>query len=349
MSGDVLVSPVVGLGEILPGDDLGAAIVDACTACGIALADDDILAVASKVVAKAEGRLVAAAGREDLVDDQTAALVAHRRTPRGRTVIGRSASGPVLAAAGVDASNVPPGYVLLLPADPDASAQRLRARLGSLTGLRLGVVITDTLGRPWREGQTDAALGAAGVQVLDDHRGRTDAAGRPLEVTVRAVADEVAAAADLVKQKVKGIPVAVLRGLGPLPDEDGPGAGVLVRHGDDDWFRWGSLESVENALGHMPGGVPPAPAGRIPWREAVARSLALAEDPGGRHEGATVDARPVPSIAASDTEVTVVCPPGATTTSAIHVERLLTALAAHGHPCTAWWEPDRVVIRATAG
>ena len=137
-----------------------------------------------------------------------------------------------MAAAGVDASNTPLGTVLLLPADPDASARSIRASLMAATGLRLGVVVTDTFGRAWREGLTDGTIGAAGVTVLDDHRGRTDEHGNTLEMTVTAVGDEIAAAADLVCGKASGVPVAVVRGLSAyVVDDDGPGARALVRRG----------------------------------------------------------------------------------------------------------------------
>jgi coenzyme F420-0:L-glutamate ligase/coenzyme F420-1:gamma-L-glutamate ligase len=153
-----------------------------------------------------------------------------------------------MAAAGVDASNTAPGTVLLLPVDPDASARRLRAALTRALGVRIAVLVTDTMGRPWRAGLTDATIGAAGLDVLEDHRGRTDTHGNTLEMTVTAVADEAAAAAELVKGKADGVPVAVVRGLARhVTDDDGPGARALVRLGDDDMFRLGTAEAV--ALG----------------------------------------------------------------------------------------------------
>ncbi|WP_088313735.1 coenzyme F420-0:L-glutamate ligase [Kineosporia sp. R_H_3] len=243
------IHPVHGLPEVAAGDDLAALVV----ATGTDLRDGDVLVVASKVVAKAEGRTVAAASRDGAVAAQTLRVVAERRTPRGTTRIVESRSGPVMAAAGVDASNVALGTVLLLPADPDGSARALRAGLRARTGLRLAVVVTDTLGRPWRDGQVDAAIGAAGLAVTDDLRGATDAYGNPLEVTVRAVADEVASAADLVKGKLEGVPVAVVRGLaGLVQDDDGPGAATLLRAGAGDWFRLGHVEAVRTALGAPP-------------------------------------------------------------------------------------------------
>jgi coenzyme F420-0:L-glutamate ligase/coenzyme F420-1:gamma-L-glutamate ligase len=143
----------------------------------------------------------------------------------------------------VDTSNTPPGTVVLLPEDPDDSARRLRKDLQDRLGVRLGVLVTDTLGRPWRTGQTDATIGAAGVAPLRDYRGTADAFGTALEVTVAAVADEIAGAADLVKGKATRIPVAVVRGLADLVTEaDGPGARALVRAAAEDMFRFGSAD-----------------------------------------------------------------------------------------------------------
>ncbi len=241
-----------GIGEITPDDDLAALIAGAA---GERMRHGDILAVTSKIVSKAEGRQVAAADREQAITDETVRVVATRAFPGGITRIVENRQGLVMAAAGVDASNTPDGTVLLLPVDPDASARALCAALRERTGLRLGVIITDTVGRPWREGQTDIAIGAAGVAVLDDLRGTDDAFGRRLDVTVAAVADEIAGAADLVKGKTSGNPVAVVRGLGRLVGEldsvDAPGASRLVRSSENDMFRLGSAEA--HAEGHSQG------------------------------------------------------------------------------------------------
>ncbi|MHB1172711.1 MAG: coenzyme F420-0:L-glutamate ligase [Lacisediminihabitans sp.] len=231
---------VEGIPEIVPGDDLAAVIGDAV---GDALADGDILAVTSKIVSKAEGRVVLASDREQAITDETVRLVATREHPGGVTRIVENRLGLVLAAAGVDASNTPEGTVLLLPADPDASAAGIRAALEARFGLRLGVIITDTLGRPWREGQTDAAIGASGVRVLDDLRGTLDALGRRLDATAPAVGDEIAAAADLVKGKSAGLPVAVVRGLAHLLYDAAPGARTLIRPAEQDMFRLGTDEA----------------------------------------------------------------------------------------------------------
>jgi coenzyme F420-0:L-glutamate ligase / coenzyme F420-1:gamma-L-glutamate ligase len=230
----ITVTGVPGLPEITAGADLAALI---CV-CFPGLSDGDILVVTSKAVSKAEGR-VAAMSREEAIEAETARVVARR----GATTIVQTRHGFVLAAAGVDESNTAPGTVVLLPADPDSSARALRKGIRDLAGIRIGVIVTDTMGRPWRNGQTDTAIGAAGVLPVRDHRGETDTFGNTLEVTVAAVADEIAAAGDLVKGKVLGVPVAVVRGLADLvTDDDGPGARVLVRPADQDMFRYGSAD-----------------------------------------------------------------------------------------------------------
>ena len=232
---------VEGIPEIVAGDDLAAVILDAV---GDSLQDGDIISVTSKIVSKAEGRQVAAADREQAITEQTVRTVATREHARGVTRIVENPQGLVMAAAGVDASNAPEGIVLLLPEDPDASALRLATALRAGTGKTVAVILTDTLGRPWREGQTDAAIGAAGLRVVDDLRGSTDASGHLLEATIAAVADEIAGAADLVKGKASGMPVAVIRGLGHLVGElDLPGARALIRPADQDMFRLGSDEA----------------------------------------------------------------------------------------------------------
>ncbi|WP_250446253.1 coenzyme F420-0:L-glutamate ligase [Actinotalea sp. C106] len=234
-----------GVPEVAPGDDLAALL-------GEALAtghpdgppvDGDVLVVTSKVVSKAEGRVVAAADREAAITAETVRVVASREHPGGVTRIVENRLGLVMAAAGVDASNTPEGTVLLLPLDPDASARALRRTLEARFGVRLGVLVSDTAGRPWRHGQTDLAIGAAGVRVIEDLRGGVDTHGRPLAVTMAAVADELAAAAELVKGKTAGRPVAVVRGSGHVTPEDGPGARALVRLGPEDMFAQGTAEA----------------------------------------------------------------------------------------------------------
>lgn len=234
-----------GIPEVRPGDDLVKLLATAATADGTpGLADGDVLVVTSKIVSKAEGRVVEAVDREAAIDAETVRVVARRGTLR----IVENRLGLVMAAAGVDASNTPSGTVLLLPEDPDASARALRAGLREALGVDVGVLITDTAGRPWRSGLTDMTIGAAGVRVLDDLRGGTDTHGNPLNVTVVATADELAAAGDLVKGKAGGLPVAVVRGLPHVVDEAAEDARALVRGAESDMFRLGTSEAVREAL-----------------------------------------------------------------------------------------------------
>ncbi|MGV0799408.1 coenzyme F420-0:L-glutamate ligase, partial [Mycolicibacterium elephantis] len=219
--------PVPGLPQFRPGDDLVAAIAAAAPW----LRDNDIVVVTSKVVSKCEGRVVAAPAdpderdtlRRKLVDAEAVRVLARK----GRTLITENALGLIQAAAGVDGSNVGATELALLPVDPDGSAAALRDGLRDRLGVTVGVVITDTMGRAWRNGQIDAAIGAAGLTVLHGYAGARDRHGNELIVTEIAVADEIAAAADLVKGKLTDIPVAVVRGLS-LPD-DGSSARTLLR------------------------------------------------------------------------------------------------------------------------
>src|SRR5690606_13777104 len=232
---------VAGLPEVRKGDDLARLIADAAPD----LADGDVLLVTSKIVSKAEGRVVEAADREAAIDAETVRVVARR----GPLRIVENRQGLVMAAAGVDASNTPSGTVLLLPEDPDASARSIRDGLRDALGVEVGVLVTDTFGRPWRTGLTDVAIGAAGVRVTDDLRGGQDAHGNPLTATVVATADELAAAGELVKGKTAGLPVAVVRGLPHLVTaQDGRGARELVREARDDMFRLGTSEAVREAV-----------------------------------------------------------------------------------------------------
>ena len=240
-SGPVTCLPVDGVGEVRAGDDLAAVLLPA-----LDLHDGDVLVVTSKVVSKAEGR-TSTADRADVLGEETDRVVARR----GRTTVARTRHGLVLAGAGIDASNVAAGTVLLLPRDPDDSARRIRLRLAELTGCNVAVVVSDTAGRAWRNGQTDIAIGAAGLPTLIDYAGRTDGYGNELAVTAPAVADEVAGLGDLVKGKLRGRPAAVVRGLDGLvlpPGEHGPGAAALVREESQDMFGLGTREAVLHAV-----------------------------------------------------------------------------------------------------
>jgi len=236
-----------GAPEVRSGDDLVALLL---ALPAPALADGDVVVVTSKIVSKAEGRVVPG-DRDSALADQTVRLVARR----GPTSIVRTRHGLTMAAGGIDASNVAAGHVVLLPEDPDASARDLRARLRAATGLNLAVVVTDSAGRAWREGQIDIAIGAAGIPVSIDHRGLVDAHGHALAVTAPAVADEIAGAAELVQGKLDGRPFAVVRGLASWvlpPEDDGPGATSLVRPASGDLFGYGAREAVARALAGDP-------------------------------------------------------------------------------------------------
>jgi coenzyme F420-0:L-glutamate ligase / coenzyme F420-1:gamma-L-glutamate ligase len=245
----ISVRPVAGLPEIEEGVPLGTMLAEAAEP-----RDDDILVVSQKVVSKAEGRvrdlaevepgeraaeLAASLGKDprlvELILGEAAVVV---RAEAGVLIV-ETRSGPICANAGIDSSNAPgEGLVVLLPEDPDGSARRLRAEIRHASGRRPAVVIADSFGRPWRVGQTDVAIGCAGLAPLDDWRGRRDRAGRPLAATLIAVADEVAAAASLARDKASGEPAAVVTGLGRhVTGDDGPGAAALRRDADADLFR----------------------------------------------------------------------------------------------------------------
>ena len=242
-----------GIPEVRPGDDLGRLLAEAAERIAGGLGGGDVLAVAHKVVSKAEGRIVdaatvspgaqarALAAEHDkdprhvqVVLDESAELV---RADAGR-LIARTRHGFVCANAGVDASNADrEGRLVLLPLDPDASARELRAALRERFGAAPAVVISDSFGRAWRTGQAEVAIGCAGLAPAEDWRGRSDAAGRPLAATIIAIADEAAAAADLVRAKDSQEPAVRIRGLARhVRAEDGPGARALVRPPEQDLF-----------------------------------------------------------------------------------------------------------------
>jgi coenzyme F420-0:L-glutamate ligase/coenzyme F420-1:gamma-L-glutamate ligase len=230
-----------GIGEVTPGADIATAILAAMDADPLGpLCDGDIVVVTSKIISKAQGRIEPASRRTELITSETRRTVARR----GETRIVRTRDGLTIAAAGIDSSNLSAESVLRLPHNPDGSAAALRERLETATNLRLGVIISDTAGRPWRIGQTDHAIGVSGVRALADYAGARDAYGNELQVTVMAVADELAAAADLVKGKLRGRPVAVIRGLGQLVGRAESAARELLRDPVKDMFGFGSQEAV---------------------------------------------------------------------------------------------------------
>jgi coenzyme F420-0:L-glutamate ligase / coenzyme F420-1:gamma-L-glutamate ligase len=243
----VQVTPLPTARRLTAEDDLTSTLLEAAGAAGVTLADGDVVCVASKVVSLVEGATVPLpagderAARRGVARERAARIVADAPW----VLITQTPHGFVCANGGVDASNVDEDVLLLLPEDPDASAARLRAEVAERTGARIGVIVTDTFGRPWRNGQTEVALGVAGVPALRDERGGTDLHGRLLEVTEAAVADEMAAAADLVRTKASGTPFVLLRG--GLPTGEGTGRD-LIRPAEDDLFRAGgptaSVEAV---------------------------------------------------------------------------------------------------------
>jgi coenzyme F420-0:L-glutamate ligase/coenzyme F420-1:gamma-L-glutamate ligase len=230
---ELRVFGVEGIGEVAPGDDLAGMITAAIDAQGERIVDSDIVVITHKVVSKQEGRVVEILDEDAyraLVLDEASAIV--RR--RGDLVIAKTRHGFICANAAVDRSNVATGFAILLPLDPDRSAHRLRTLIERATGSSVGVIITDTFGRPWRRGLVDVAIGVSGLPSVVDLRGTTDTFGNVLNVTEVAVVDEIAAAADLVMGKATAIPVAILRGL----DLEGSGRATdLVRPPDEDLFR----------------------------------------------------------------------------------------------------------------
>ena len=234
----VQVFGIRGIGEVVEGTEISDLILAALATdenqreIG-GLRDNDIVVITHKIVSKAEGAILPSsdlASRKAIVEEEAESII--RR--RGDLIVARTHHGFICANAGVDNSNVTPGFVVLLPRDPDKSAHRARTRLERATSQRLGVIITDTFGRPWRRGLTDVAIGMSGLPSLVDYRGTTDTHGTSLEVTEIAIGDEIAAAADLVMGKAEGIPAAVVRGLalrgsGRVSD--------IIRPASEDLFR----------------------------------------------------------------------------------------------------------------
>jgi coenzyme F420-0:L-glutamate ligase / coenzyme F420-1:gamma-L-glutamate ligase len=309
------VHAVDGIDEIAPGDDLAAVVCRHLPD----LADGDIVVLTSKAVSKAEGR-ISRTDRLAAIEAETERVVARR----GPTTIARTRQGLTLAAAGVDASNIAPGSVVLLPIDPDASARGLRTRVEELSGRTVGVVVSDTAGRPWREGQTDIAVGCAGLVPLDDHAGRYDSAGNLLSVTAPAVADEIASAAELVMGKVSGRPLAVVRGLPHLvlpAGDDGPGAAALIRPDAGDMFTLGAREAAVAVV-----------LREDPRALAALARLASADAPVPVEDLVTMAASPRPAgleVRALEGQDTEVRGPADVATAGI-LERLCALAAVHG-------------------
>jgi coenzyme F420-0:L-glutamate ligase len=324
---------VPGIGELRPGDDLAAVIAEHAD-----LEDGDVLVVTSKVISKIEGRLIVLesddpqereAARQGAIDAETVRIVAQR----GPLKIVQTRHGLIMASAGVDASNVARNEIALLPLDPDLSAQLLRESLRERLGVEVGVIITDTMGRAWRGALTDVAIGVAGLTAVTDPRGETDAFGNVLGVTRVAIADELAGAGDLVKGKLSGIPVAVVRGLAPdgkLPD-DGNGSRELVRGGPTDLFRLGTDEAI--ALGRAD----VAGASAVPpplHSDAVALIAGLEQaDP----QAAAVRQAFLGFLAARPDAMWRTCVPGQLTASALVLDPSRRSVLLTLHPRVGMW------------
>lgn len=230
--------PVEGIGEIAHGDDLGAVIWKACEASSAGLRDGDVLVVTQKIVSKAEGAMEAIdpedpLSHKPLVERESVRIL--RR--RGDLIISETKHGFICANAGIDLSNVERGYAALLPDDSDRSANKIRDRIRAMSGRTVGVIISDTFGRPWRRGVTDVAIGCAGIAAVVDLKGTEDALGRELMVTEVCVADEIASAADLVCGKARGVPVAVVRGVDPSWLRRASVRSEIIRDPAEDLFR----------------------------------------------------------------------------------------------------------------
>ena len=328
------ILPVCGIGELRAGDDLAALIAEHAPP----LQDGDVLVVTSKAVSKVEGRMIVLdtadeqareAARQEAIDAETIRVVA----TRGELRIVETRHGLVLAAAGVDVSNVARNELALLPLDPDLSAQLLRESIAERLGVTVGVVVSDSMGRPWRAGITDTAIGVAGLTALTDPRGRTDGYGNVLAVTQVAVADELAAAGDLVKGKLGGIPVAVVRGLardGKL-DDDGLGSRALIRGATEDLFRLGTAEAM--AIGREDVGwateIPPA-------LHADAVEVVTAIEPDS-DAAAAVRQGFLGFLAARPDAMWRSCAPGHLTASALVIDASRRSLLLTLHPRAGMW------------
>ena len=327
------VLPVRGIGDVTPGDDLAGLIA----ANAPWLRDGDVLVVTSKIVSKAEGSLVEVpadgpareAAREAILAAETKRVVARR----GATAIVQTHHGFVMAAAGIDASNVDKTHLVLLPADPDASARALRAAFRA-RGLDLAVIVSDTMGRAWRNGLTDVALGAAGIEPMRDHRGETDPYGNELELTQMAVIDELAAAGELVKGKCDQVPVAVVRGYRRAGSGDGAGAVALLRDAASDMFSLGTAEARAAGLRE---------AAKLPSARGVAGNV----DPEALARAYQAAELGVPFIQVSPAELWAV-PAQATPAGFMRLgadaHRFRAALAAEGLGSAVYFDEDGVHI-----
>jgi coenzyme F420-0:L-glutamate ligase/coenzyme F420-1:gamma-L-glutamate ligase len=337
------IRPVEGIGDVRPGDDLAALITTAAPW----LEDGDVLVVTSKIVSKAEGRLVPVpeggpereAAREAVLARETARTVARR----GHTRIVQTHHGFVMASAGIDASNVDRGHLVLLPLDPDASARSLRTALRERHGKDVAIIISDTMGRPWRTGLTDVALGAAGIEALLDYRGDTDAYGNELHLTQMAIVDELSAAAELVKNKYDQVPVAVVRGLDLTGAPDGAGARVLVREAANDLFSMGTAEAVATGKRAMAVPLSTVDIGRAPVDPAaLSRALDLVASPALNllPAGPRDKLHDLLDLPGSELVLAVAAPaPGPCVRAGMDVHRLRASLAAE-NLLTAWREVD---------
>jgi coenzyme F420-0:L-glutamate ligase len=355
VTGSIEVLPVTGLPEVRPGDDLAAQIV----ACAPWLRDDDILVVTSKVVSKAEGALISLGGadparregaRQQAITDETVRLVARR----GPLRIVETRHGLVLAAAGVDGSNVAADELALLPRDPDGSANRIRAGVAAATGRRVAVIVSDSIGRPWRHGITDVAIGSAGLAAVLDVRGQDDRHGNTLTVTEVAQADEIAGAGDLVKGKLDHTPVAVVRGLRPV--DDGLGTSRLIRGSGEDLFRLGTNEAIE--LGRrqatIDSGGPDANEAASSLRADAAAVISALDLPRGSSAAAIREAF-LALLAARPDATQRSCVPGHVTASAVILDHECRRALLTLHPRVGAWlqlgghiESDDLSILAAA-
>ncbi|TYB38900.1 coenzyme F420-0:L-glutamate ligase [Micromonospora sp. AP08] len=339
------ILPVLGIGHVTEGDDLAALIATAAPW----LRDGDVLVVTSKIVSKAEGRLVDVpadgpdrlAARDEVLAGETARVVA----TRGATRIVQTHHGFVMASAGIDASNVDKTRLVLLPEDPDASARALRSALRERYDLDVAVIVSDTMGRPWRNGLTDVALGVAGMPAIRDHRGEIDPYGNELHLTQMAVVDELAGAGELIKGKCDQVPVAVIRGyLGATRDDD-TGARALVRDASLDLFSLGTAEAHAaglRAAATLTDGPGPAPADPAAVDRAIT-AVAEVVAPGTVFTHVTdQEARAglvatVPGWPAQATGLVLGAPPAPVDPADLvrfgaDLQRLRTALAAEGVP-----------------